>query len=560
MEVAGTVLPGITIGMTATALSFFMAGFTEFVGVAELGIITGGGVVLCWLACITVLPALICLTDKKTERVLPQPLEFHRLLKPICAHPWTVLGVGLAGTILLSFGIPRVWYDHNLMHMQAEGLESVAIEQKILAESDQSACFAISIASDGQALLERKKRFLQLPSVKNIIEIDSILMRDDSMTASNMASKTPIIERINRRLVNLPRQVPQIPLASMAEIGQLFSGAQAMSSRGPQGNFLQQRLQRIGAILQQLPQAEFYSRLAEFQQSMAGDVLTRLYALRAVSNPEPPRIGDLPDSLVKRFVSPSGKHLMRIYAKGNVWDMDAMKRFVAELRTVDKSVTGNPVQIYEASLQMKRSYEQATWLALCTILPVMFFNLGSLRVALLAVCPLALCMLQMFGIMGLLDIPLNPANMIALPLMLGMGVDNGINIIHDFHSQRGKYRMSPSTAVAVILNTLTTMVGFAVLMVADHRGLQSMGRILTIGMSCCLITSLIMLPPFLAWITRNRREEESDEIQEPDVESSRHVSPSIYSEDEESKTDEILHFPPSYTHDDDQSWTRKRSA
>jgi hypothetical protein len=79
-------------------------------------------------------------------------------------------------------------------------------------------------------------------------------------------------------------------------------------------------------------------------------------------------------------------------------------------------------------------------------------------------------------------------------------------------------------------------------------------------MSCCLITSLIMLPPFLSWITRNRSEEESDEIQEPDVESSRHVSPSIYSEDEESKTDEILPFPPSYTHDDDQSWTRKRSA
>ena len=104
--------------------------------------------------------------------------------------------------------------------------------------------------------------------------------------------------------------------------------------------------------------------------------------------------------------------------------------------------------------------------------------------------------------------------MISLPLMLGMGVDNGINIVYDFRRQTDRYRISPSTAVAVILNTLTTMVGFAVLMLADHRGLQSLGRVLTIGMSCCLVSSLVILPAFLAWITRNRRER-NQEISEP---------------------------------------------
>ena len=130
---------------------------------------------------------------------------------------------------------------------------------------------------------------------------------------------------------------------------------------------------------------------------------------------------------------------MKIYSKGDIWDMSAMEQFVREVRSVDKNVTGNPVQIYEASLQMKRSYEQATWFALCTILPIMFLNLGNLRDTLLAVLPLGVCMLQMFGIMGFLDIPLNAANMISLPLMLGMGVDNGINIIYDYRRQQGKY-------------------------------------------------------------------------------------------------------------------------
>ena len=115
--------------------------------------------------------------------------------------------------------------------MQAEGLESVALEQKILTEGNQSASFAISIADDAQTLLARKKQFSQLPSVKNIIEIDSILNPDDSMSESAIAAKRPVIERINRRLANLPQQVPQIPLASMEEMGQMFAKAQAMPSR-----------------------------------------------------------------------------------------------------------------------------------------------------------------------------------------------------------------------------------------------------------------------------------------------------------------------------------------
>ena len=192
LETAGTVAPGIVVGMIATAVSFYMAGFTEFVGVAELGIVAGGGVLLCWLAAMTVLPALIYLSDR-------QPIP----------HFAPAFGVpSLAETDLQSsskrFDLGRgrhgpvgrwawhsVWYDHNLLHMQAEGLESVALEQKILTEGDQSASFAISIADNAQTLLARKKQFLQLPSVNNIVEIDSILAPDDSMSASAHCPQAP---------------------------------------------------------------------------------------------------------------------------------------------------------------------------------------------------------------------------------------------------------------------------------------------------------------------------------------------------------------------------------
>ena len=119
--------------------------------------------------------------------------------------------------------------------------------------------------------------------------------------------------------------------------------------------------------------------------------------------------------------------------------------------------------------------------------------------------PLGVGVLQMFGLLGLLDIPLNPANLIALPLILGIGVDYGVHIVHEFREQQGPYRMSPATAVAVLVDALTTLVGFGSLMIATHQGLQSLGRVLTLGVTCCLFTSLVMLPAMLAIVTRHRK-------------------------------------------------------
>jgi uncharacterized membrane protein YdfJ with MMPL/SSD domain len=113
-------------------------------------------------------------------------------------------------------------------------------------------------------------------------------------------------------------------------------------------------------------------------------------------------------------------------------------------------------------------------------------------------------MLQTFGLLGLIGLPLNPANLIALPLILGLGVDFGIHIIHEYREQTGPYRISGGTAVAVLVDSLTTIVGYGALMVASHQGLQSLGRVLTIGVTMCLFSSLILLPALLALITRNR--------------------------------------------------------
>jgi hypothetical protein len=155
---------------------------------------------------------------------------------------------------------------------------------------------------------------------------------------------------------------------------------------------------------------------------------------------------------------------------------------------------------------MKRSYQEAAVYSLLVIIGVLVLDFRSLRYSLIAALPLVVGMFQTFGLLGFLNVPLNPANLIALPLILGIGVDYGVHIVHEFRETSGPYRMSPGTAVAVLVDGLTTIVGFGSLMIASHQGLQSLGRVLTIAVTCCMFSSLIMLPALLTWMTRNRPE------------------------------------------------------
>ena len=143
---------------------------------------------------------------------------------------------------------------------------------------------------------------------------------------------------------------------------------------------------------------------------------------------------------------------------------------------------------------MKRSYEQAALSALVVILAVLWLDFRHLGHSLLAALPLALGMLQTLGLMGLVGIDLNPANVIDIPLILGIAVDYGVHIVHDARERPGPYMISASTANAVLVDALTTILGFGALMVASHRGLESLGRLLTLGVTACTVTSLVLLP------------------------------------------------------------------
>jgi hypothetical protein len=453
--------------------------------------IAGGGIIMCCAAELLVLPAVLAIVDRSFfGRCIPQPVPVHAWLAPVFRHPRIVILGCVAVTLAMTGGLHELRYDHNLLNMQPEGLESVELEQKLLEECDQSVWYALSIADSREQLLERKAKLVALPGVERVDEIASLLPVDEEL-------KRPLIERIRGRLATLPERPPEIPVDRLDALGETLAWAQAEASKRPGGLRTAWHLERVRDSLRRKGPEECYQAIATFQQRAAGDLLTRLHALAGVADPSPPALADLPPSLVERFVGSSGRHLLKIYGRGDIWNFESLEKFVRDVRSVDPRATGNPVQAYEGSREMKRSYEQAGLYSLVVILAVLWLDFRSLKHSLLAALPLGLGMLQTFGLMGLVGIDLNAANLIGIPLILGIAVDYGVHIVHDALERPGPYRMSASTANSVLVDALTTILGFGALMVASHRGLESLGRLLTLGVTTCTLTSLVFLPALL---------------------------------------------------------------
>src|SRR5205807_1390795 len=162
-------------------------------------------------------------------------------------------------------------------------------------------------------------------------------------------------------------------------------------------------------------------------------------------------------------------------------------------------------------------FQWAGLYALIVIVAVLFADFHGLRNTLIAVTPLVMGVVLSFGIMGLCGIALNPANMIAFPLILGVGVDNGVHVLHDYLLRRaeGKSSISYPIGRGVLVKALTTMIGFGTLMISSERGLASLGFILTLGVGCCMLTALVFLPAVLKVLGTSSPQDEGTILELP---------------------------------------------
>jgi len=250
-------------------------------------------------------------------------------------------------------------------------------------------------------------------------------------------------------------------------------------------------------------------KMGAFQRALFNDVRDTFASLRNQDDTKSLQVDDLPSALRDRFVGINNKHLLQVYPKKDIWQRENQKEFIGELRQAldpddnnRPNITGTPVQLYEYTNLLVRSYEEAAVYSLIAIALLVFIHFRSLSSVVLALLPVAMGSVWLGGVMGVFHIPLNPANIMTLPLVIGIGVTNGIHILNRFAEERRPDILAKSTGKAVLVSGLTTIAGFGSLILAKHQGIQSLGYVMASGVALCMLAGLTFLPALLNLLPR----------------------------------------------------------
>jgi predicted RND superfamily exporter protein len=243
-------------------------------------------------------------------------------------------------------------------------------------------------------------------------------------------------------------------------------------------------------------------KLGAFQRALFNDVRETFHSLKNQDSDAPLQVRDLPEALRNRFVGVTGKYLLMVYPKKDVWKRENQREFINQVQTVYPNVTGTPVQLYYYTELLKRSYEEAARYSLVAIVFLVLFHFRSALCVALALVPVGVGFLWLGGIMGLSNMQLNPANIMTLPLVIGIGVTNGIHILNRYAEEQTPNILARSTGKAVLVSGLTAIAGFGSLILAKHQGIKSLGYVMSFGLATCMVAGLTFLPALLNLLTR----------------------------------------------------------
>jgi len=505
---ASDVGSSLVLCAVTTAIGFYAFAPTDFKGVAELGVIAGTGMFISLLLTFTLLPAVASLGWRA-----PRPGRWRRPRLPSfpVRHPRVVsaaaLGLG-AGAVLL---LPRVSFDHNPLRVRDPAAESVQILEELLERGNPLPWELNAVAPDLERAEALADELAALPTVDRAITVRDFIPGDQ-------AEKLEIIEDVALFLPPLsdgePAAAPSADeeIAALraleAELGRWLGEQAPAPGTASAGRFradLEHFLARVAAS------AAPGALLDRLEESLLGSLPEQLRLLEAALSAGPVTLETLPQGLVERMVSSDGAVRVRIFPSEDIGDNRALARFVESVRRVAPEVTGGAVNILEASRAVVRALREAFAAAAVVIAVLLLLLWRTLSDALLVLAPLGLAAVLTGAAAVLLGIPFNYADVIMLPLLLGIGVDSGIHLVHRSHMGGGEaaHLLDTSTARGVVLSSVTTIASFGSLAFASHRGMASLGQLLTVGVALTVLCNLFVLPALLEWRARRRAAREA---------------------------------------------------
>jgi len=499
IEVGHSVGGSLVMCALTTAIGFFAFVPSDFVGVAELGLIAGVGMFISLFANLTLLPALLMLGVEPgpSQKAPPAPPERGRSFAERHATPVLVVAALLAAAGCAL--VPQVYFDLNPLRVRDPNAESVQAFDDLLGAGHAFPWNLNVLAPSPEAAQALRKKLDALPSVASTLTVEDWI-------PDEQAEKLTLLE--DAALVLAPALDPPVREVPPGD-AEVFAALRGLETRAEQ---------RAEAGAGE-PARELAKSLAHFEERAATDpraaletlhavlvepLAAELQRLREVLRGGAVTTGSLPASIVSQRLGRDGRVRIEVFPAEDLNDNAALERFVREVRSVEPRAFGEGVVVYESGRVVVRAFRTALVLAAGAI-ALLLFALWRSPVDLLIVgFPIGLAALWTAASTVLFGVPLNFANIIAIPLLLGMGVDTGIHLVHRYRYEGGASNLlGTSTARAVVFSALTTLASFGTLAFTPHRGMASLGQLLAIGLALIVLCNLFVLPS-LAWALRRR--------------------------------------------------------
>ncbi|WP_299693604.1 MMPL family transporter [Hydrocarboniphaga sp.] len=487
---AGEVGGFMLVCALTTSIGFFAFIPTRFAGIGELGLIAGVGMFVSFAVSLTLLPALIAR--------LPQGIK-ARVTKPgsgfaarVLAWPYRYAGpiriaavvLGLAAIALAT----QARFDTDPLNLRDPHSESVATFRDLLRDPSLPPLTLSVLAPDAEQAKAISARLSKLPEVARAFSLGDLV-------PSDQPDKLAIIDDLVLSL-NLPPPAPAAAVTPEQEAAAAQALAEALAASPlPAAAKLSTQLRRL---VQSADGADAAAIVSHLHTNLFGALPAQLAQLRESLKAGAVTEADLPAELRRRYRSDDGQYRVEIWPRESLESPAAMARFVDAVRGAAPAAVGPPIGFLEAGRTVVDAFREAFSYAIVAVLLLLMILLRSVADTLRVVLPLLLAGAFTVAAMVLLKQPFNFANVIALPLVLGVGVDYGVYLAQSGRAApRGANLLQTSTARAVWYGALITIANFGNLMLAPHPGMASMGLLLTLGLCMTLLCTLVLLPGLL---------------------------------------------------------------
>ena len=480
-----TIGPSLVLAAGATAIGFLSFVPTRYTGIQALGWIAGGGMLIAIALNFLLLPALLAIVRPRGE---PEAIGFRRAAPLdrwlIERRQWVIGGAALLAAVSIAL-LPQIAFDFDPLNLKNPNSESVSTARDLMKDPMTTPYTAEILApslDDAKALAERVG---ELPEVAQVVTAASFIPEEQD-------KKLPIIEDLALLLgpsLNDPQPLP--PPSDEAVLKAMRACGNAMEKIGKPGS----PAARLGAALHGAA-TRGAPIVAPLRAALLAGLLRRLDGLREMTQAKALTLESLPPELRNGWIAADGRARIEVFPKGDARDNRVLERFVAAVHSVAPDATGTPVTIQEAGRLISRAFVDAGLVGVAAITILLCTVLRRLREVMMVLGPLLLAALLTLAVTVVIGMPLNYANIIALPLLLGIGVAFDIYFVMNWRAGQ-IYHLQSSTARAVLFSALTTLSAFGSLGLSNDPGTAEMGILLTISLVCTLFCTFIVLPALL---------------------------------------------------------------